>query len=108
MVAVHPRPFETLWKTPHVFHCRTSASYGQNVVNPDIAIPIYYCYYILLAIILCTTFLIHVPFTAQPQPPPFTLVALLSRFLLRCLCTPTLFLPNLDRSKTEFLRLLNA
>lgn len=32
--------------------------------------------------------LIHVPLAAQPELPPFKLVALLSKFLGRCLCTP--------------------
>lgn len=104
-----------LRKTHLVFYCRTFASYGQNVVNKAavqyiyiLANTIYYCYYILLGIILYTTLFICVPFMAQPQPPPFKLVASLSRFLLWCLRAPASFQPSLDRSKTEFLRLLNA
>lgn len=68
-----------------------------------LAFTIYCCYYLLLAILLYATFLIHVP--SMPQPPPSKLV--LSRFLLDSLHAPASFLPSLYKSR-KFPRILNT
>lgn len=109
MVAVSSTPF---WNCLEKHLLFSTAQRLLHVDRMQWTRPLFSTYIHLLLIyttvtIYYFTFLVHVPFTAQPQPPPFKLVASLSTFLLCCLCLRASFLPSWDRSKTEFLKLLN-
>lgn len=120
MVLLHPH---TLWKLSlentscfplqDICFVRTEGSeqgscsvhtriYMRYICAHTLAFTMYCCYYLLLAILLYATFLIHVP--SMPQPPPSKLV--LSRFLLDSLHAPASFLPSLYESR-KFPRILN-